>query len=126
MLGVDDRLITPSTMKWVKVGLIAGLLTVPTTILLYYLLGMTVDKAVDGANLTRQWFGILALIVVEVGLITPPVGMNLFIINGVARDIPIGRTYAGVAPFVLSDLIRVVILVAFPAITLWLVGVVVG
>ena len=72
---------------------------------------------------TAIWFGIIALIVVEVGLITPPVGMNLFIINGVARDIPISKTYAGVAPFVLSDLIRVVILVSFPAITLWLVGV---
>lgn len=69
------------------------------------------------------WFGILALIVVEVGLITPPVGMNLFIINGVARDIPIGATYAGVAPFVLSDIVRVVLLVAFPGVTLWLVGV---
>ncbi|MFT6913398.1 MAG: tripartite ATP-independent transporter DctM subunit [Paracoccaceae bacterium] len=72
---------------------------------------------------TAIWFGILALIVVEVGLITPPVGMNLFIINGVARDIPITRTYAGVAPFVVSDMVRVVILVTFPAITLWLVGV---
>jgi hypothetical protein len=60
------------------------------------------------------WFGILALIVVEVGLITPPVGMNLFIINSMARDIPMSRTYAGVAPFVASDLIRVVILVMFP------------
>lgn len=75
------------------------------------------------AENTAIWFGIIALIVVEVGLITPPVGMNLFIINGVARDIPISRTYAGVAPFVLSDLIRVAVLVAFPAITLWLVGV---
>lgn len=69
------------------------------------------------------WFGILALIVVEVGLITPPVGMNLFIINSMARDIPMAATYRGVAPFVLSDLIRVVILVGFPGITLWLVGV---
>jgi TRAP-type C4-dicarboxylate transport system permease large subunit len=72
------------------------------------------------------WFGILALIVVEVGLITPPVGMNLFIINSMARDIPMSRTYAGVAPFVASDLIRVVILVMFPGITLWLVGVLFG
>ncbi|MEL6793532.1 MAG: TRAP transporter large permease, partial [Pseudomonadota bacterium] len=69
------------------------------------------------------WFGILALIVVEVGLITPPVGMNLFIIHSMARDIPITQTYRGVAPFVITDLIRVVILVAFPSITLWLVGV---
>ncbi|MDJ0822061.1 MAG: TRAP transporter large permease [Paracoccaceae bacterium] len=74
-------------------------------------------------EMTAIWFGILALIVVEVGLITPPVGMNLFIINGVARDIPIGATYRGVAPFVLSDIVRVVILVAFPSITLWLVQV---
>ena len=75
------------------------------------------------AEQTAIWFGILALIVVEVGLITPPVGMNLFIINGVARDIPIGQTYRGVAPFVLSDILRVVILVSFPSITLWLVNV---
>ncbi len=70
---------------------------------------------------TAIWFGILALIVVEVGLITPPVGMNLFIIHSMARDIPLGQTYRGVAPFVISDLVRVVILVAFPGITLWLV-----
>ena len=66
------------------------------------------------------WFGILVLIVVEVGLITPPVGMNLFIIHGMAPDIPIQKTFRGVIPFVASDLVRVVILVAFPVITLWL------
>ena len=70
------------------------------------------------------WFGILVLIVVEVGLITPPVGLNLFIINGMARDTPIRETYRGALPFVLTDLVRVVILVAFPAITLWLVWVI--
>lgn len=75
------------------------------------------------AEQTAIWFGILALIVVEVGLITPPVGMNLFIINQVARTVPMSQTYRGVLPFVLSDLVRVVILVAFPSITLWLVGV---
>jgi tripartite ATP-independent transporter DctM subunit len=67
------------------------------------------------------WFGILVLIVVEVGLITPPVGLNLFIINGMAKDTPISETYKGALPFVVTDLIRVVILTAFPAITLWLV-----
>ena len=70
---------------------------------------------------TAIWFGVIALIVVEVGLITPPVGMNLFIIHSMAKDIPVTETYRGVAPFVLTDLIRVVILIAFPAITLWLV-----
>ncbi len=68
---------------------------------------------------TAIWFGILVLIVVEVGLITPPVGMNLFVIQSMAPDIPIRETYRGVMPFVASDLVRVVLLVLFPAITLF-------
>ena len=66
------------------------------------------------------WFGILVLIVVEVGLITPPVGMNLFIINAMDRATPMVETYKAVILFVGSDLVRVGILVAFPAITLFL------
>jgi len=67
------------------------------------------------------WFGILVLIVVEVGLITPPVGMNLFIINTMDSKTPIIETYKAVVYFVASDLVRVVILVLFPIITLFLV-----
>ena len=66
------------------------------------------------------WFGILVLIVVEVGLITPPVGMNLFIINAMDRETPIAQTYKSVMFFVGSDIVRVVLLVLFPAITLFL------
>ncbi len=69
---------------------------------------------------TAIWFGILVLIVVEVGLITPPVGMNLFVINSMNRETPIVETYKAVLYFVASDLIRVAILVAFPVITLML------
>lgn len=64
------------------------------------------------------WFGILALISVEVGLITPPVGLNLFVINSMAKDIPLTDTMRGVVPFILSDLVRVVLLAAFPVISL--------
>lgn len=64
------------------------------------------------------WFGILVLIVVEVGLITPPVGMNLFIINAMDRETPMTETYKAVLWFVTSDIVRVVILVLFPSITL--------
>jgi C4-dicarboxylate transporter DctM subunit len=71
-------------------------------------------------TLTAIWFGILVLIVVEVGLITPPVGMNLFIINAMDRETPMSATYRAVMWFVTSDLIRVAILVAFPAISLFL------
>ncbi|WP_298256053.1 TRAP transporter large permease [uncultured Litoreibacter sp.] len=94
------------------------LLTIP----IFYPIIETLDFGL-GAEGTAIWFGILALIVVEVGLITPPVGMNLFIINQVGGNIPITQTYRGVLPFIASDLIRVVILLAFPSITLWLVGV---
>nr|WP_255670572.1 TRAP transporter large permease [Cognatishimia sp. F0-27] len=66
------------------------------------------------------WFGILVLIVVEVGLITPPVGMNLFVINAMDRATPMVETYRAVLYYVASDLVRVVILVAFPSITLFL------
>ena len=66
------------------------------------------------------WFGILVLIVVEVGLITPPVGMNLFIINAMDRSTPMVETYKAVVYFVGSDLVRVALLVAFPSITLFL------
>ncbi len=94
------------------------LLTIP----IFYPIIESLDFGMT-AEATGIWFGILALIVVEVGLITPPVGMNLFIISSLARDIPIVKTYQGVWPFVVSDLVRVVLLVAFPGITLWLVSV---
>ena len=70
------------------------------------------------AEYVAIWFGILVLIVVEVGLITPPVGMNLFIINAMDRKTKMIDTYKAVLFFVASDLVRVVILVLFPVITL--------
>ena len=68
------------------------------------------------------WFGILVLIVVEVGLITPPVGMNLFIINAMDRKTPMTATYRAVLWFVTSDILRIILLVLFPSITLFLLG----
>lgn len=68
----------------------------------------------------KIWFGILALIVVELGLITPPVGMNVFVINALAKDVPMSQTFRGVMPFFLAELIRVSLILAFPALSLWL------
>ncbi|HLE67108.1 MAG TPA: TRAP transporter large permease subunit, partial [Burkholderiales bacterium] len=75
--------------------------------------GMSVEEL-------KIWFGILALIVVELGLITPPVGMNVFVINSLARDVPMSRTFLGVAPFFAAELFRVALLITFPALSLWL------
>ncbi len=66
----------------------------------------------------KIWFGILTLIVVELGLITPPVGMNVFVINSLATDVPMRKTFEGVAPFIVAEVVRVGVLIAFPAITL--------
>ena len=71
----------------------------------------------------KIWFGILALIVVELGLITPPVGMNVFVISALAKDTPMIETFKGVMPFFGAELVRVAILLSFPALTLWLPGV---
>jgi len=86
--------------------------------------GDFVDAANAGYGMTSEelkiWFGILALIVVELGLITPPVGMNVFVISAMAKDVPMKETFIGVIPFFVAELVRVSILVAFPTITLWL------
>jgi tripartite ATP-independent transporter DctM subunit len=68
----------------------------------------------------KIWFGILALIVVELGLITPPVGMNVFVISALAKDTPMAETFKGVMPFFFAELLRVGLLLAFPIMTLWL------
>lgn len=73
-----------------------------------------------GANETKIWFGIIILVVVEIGLITPPVGLNVFIINAMARDVPMRETFKGVVPFLATEAVRVTLLVLFPAISLFL------
>jgi len=65
------------------------------------------------------WFGILVLMVVEIGLITPPVGMNVFIINSMAKDVPMKDTFKFVMPFLASDLLRILLIVFFPSIVLF-------
>jgi C4-dicarboxylate transporter, DctM subunit len=92
------------------------LLTVP----IFFPMMMALDFGMSPEHVAI-WFGILVLIVVETGLITPPVGMNLFIINAMDRGTSMLETYKAVMFFVLSDLIRVAILVSFPVIVLFLV-----
>ncbi len=70
----------------------------------------------------KIWFGILALVVVELGLITPPVGMNVFVISALSKDVPMRETFIGVLPFFGAEIVRVVLLICFPVITLWLPG----
>lgn len=67
------------------------------------------------------WFGILMLTVVGIGLTAPPIGLNVFVVSSIAKDVPITRTYAGVLPYVAADIVRLAICVLFPSISLLLV-----
>jgi C4-dicarboxylate transporter DctM subunit len=66
------------------------------------------------------WFGIIIVMTVELGLIHPPVGMIVFVIKSVVQDVTFATIFRGVIPFIITDLIRLVILIAFPIIALWL------
>jgi tripartite ATP-independent transporter DctM subunit len=66
------------------------------------------------------WFGVIIVMTVELGLIHPPVGMNVFVIKSVVHEITFTTIFKGVIPFVVTDIVRLVILIAFPAIALWL------
>ena len=68
----------------------------------------------------KLWFGVLALVVVELGLITPPVGLNVFIISALAKDVPISETFKGVMPFFGVEIIRIGLLLLIPGLVLWL------
>ncbi|MBS8259196.1 TRAP transporter large permease [Roseibium polysiphoniae] len=82
-----------------------------------YATAATSTFGMDAEDL-KIWFGILALIVVELGLITPPVGLNVFIINALAKDIPMSETFRGVVPFFLVEIIRIGLIIAFPVLVL--------
>jgi C4-dicarboxylate transporter, DctM subunit len=90
------------------------LLTIP----IFFPIVMGLDLWGLDAESKAIWFGILVLMVVEIGLITPPVGMNVFIINSMATDVPMKETFRYVMPFLATDLLRIVAVVFFPGIVL--------
>ncbi len=128
---------------WVSHLPIPDLSIVLAILLLYVLLGCVMDElsmllltlpvifpAVMGLDLwglereaKALWFGILVLMTVSIGMIAPPVGMNVYVVNNMAKEVPMGETYRGVLPFLAWDATRVVLLLLFPMISLWLVTV---
>ena len=66
------------------------------------------------------WWGVVNVIIMEIGMITPPIGMNVFIMHGMAKDIPLTTIFKGIAPFAAADLVRLALVTIFPAIALWL------
>jgi tripartite ATP-independent transporter DctM subunit len=76
-----------------------------------------------GADDVAVWFGILVLIVCGIGLTAPPIGLNVFVVNAIARDVPMFATYRAVAPFVAADVVRLALVVMFPSLALWVMWV---
>ncbi len=66
------------------------------------------------------WWGIVNVVVIEIGMITPPIGMNVFVLQGVSMDYPLSTIYKGIVPFLSADIIRLAVLVIFPVLSLWL------
>jgi len=125
--------------KWV-IGLqLSPLLVLLVILLIYLVLGCIMDSlsmilltipiffpiimAIDlwglPPDMKAIWFGILALMVVEIGLITPPVGMNVYIISSMAKDVPMKETFIGIVPFLISDVLRITLLVFVPGVALY-------
>lgn len=113
-----------------------GMGTIPTLLVvaaILLLLGSVLDglalmllttpillPVVEGVGMSPIWFGIFITRAMEIGFVHPPLGMNLYVIQGVAKDVPLGRIFRGVLPFLASDLIHLLLLILFPAMALWL------
>jgi len=108
-------------------------------LLFYAVLGMFMDAigmllltlpvvypAVIALGFDPIWFGIIVVKMAEICLITPPIGLNCYVVNGVRPDIPLQDVFKGIAPFFVADVVTVGLLLAFPGIILWLPNLVMG
>jgi tripartite ATP-independent transporter DctM subunit len=125
---------TPQNVTEFLTGLGLGRYGVLLVIMLMYLvLGCVMDAmamviltvpiifpVITALGFDPIWFGVIIVMTVELGLIHPPVGMNVFVIKSVVRDVSIGTIFMGVIPFVVTDIIRLAILIAFPILSTWL------
>jgi len=129
---INETGMPEALLEWVK-SFNAHPITVVFAIMLVYIgLGAVLDSmamllltiplvfapVVNGLNLDPVWFGIIVVVVTEISLVTPPVGMNIFVLNTVLPEVKTGTIFRGVTPFWVTDIIRLVILVLFPFLTL--------
>jgi C4-dicarboxylate transporter, DctM subunit len=124
----------PADLKNFVAGLgLSPILVVGAIMLIYVLLGTAMEELsmilltvpvffplIVAMGLDPIWFGVLIVVVVEIGLISPPVGMNLFVLNTLLPQVQTRTIFYGVLPFIAADCVRLAILVAFPAISLYL------
>jgi tripartite ATP-independent transporter DctM subunit len=140
LVGADifGYFLTMSQIPFLLAEFVVGLavpkaVTLSTILLVYVILGcimpiipaiiLTVPiffPVVTGLGYDPIWFGVIVVTMAEMGQITPPVGINVFVLAGVAKDVPLGTIFRGILPFVVADIARVILIFAFPALALWL------
>jgi TRAP-type C4-dicarboxylate transport system permease large subunit len=91
------------------------LLTIP----IFFPMVMVLDFGMP-KDMVAIWFGIMVLMTVGFGLLAPPVGLNVYVVNSMAKDVPIAESYRGVMPFLISDVLRTALLLFFPGISLFI------
>jgi tripartite ATP-independent transporter DctM subunit len=112
---------------------LAPILVVTVFVIIYLILGTVMESfammvitvpvfapIISDLGYSLIWWGILTVVCIETGMITPPFGLNLFVLKSIAPNVPLTTVYRGVLPFCVADIVRVIILVAFPIISLWL------
>lgn len=124
----------PETLGRAMVGLDLGAYgTLALIILAYVVLGMFLDglsmlvvtipivfPVIQTLGFDPIWFGVVVVIVIEMGMITPPVGLNVFVVKGVAKDVPMATVFRGVMPFLLAMIVALLLIILFPQIALFL------
>jgi TRAP-type C4-dicarboxylate transport system permease large subunit len=118
---IKDWIIALDVNRWVVIGIIVGI---------YLILGCPLDSLsmilltvpiffpiVTALGFDPVWFGIVVIITAEIGLITPPIGLNVQVLSTLFRDIETRTAYRGVYPFLIAEIIGLIIIVAFPVIT---------
>lgn len=128
--GVADGL-----SRWILEGEPSQLTIILGILVVYFVLGMFLDAMammaltipvfypiIQQAGINGIWFGILLVRAMEIALITPPVGMNVFVIQGISKDISLGSIFRGVTPFLAADLLHLALLIALPIVALFLPG----
>jgi C4-dicarboxylate transporter DctM subunit len=119
--------------EWILGLHVAPIMVVVWMLIIYFLLGCVLESLsmvlltvpvffpiIQQVGLDPVWFGIIVVVAVEISLITPPVGLNVFVLKGVLETVPTSTIFKGVTPFIFADLVRVTILVLVPGITLLL------
>ena len=133
-----SKLLTMSGLATGVLGLVQstgleGLPLIFTILLVFLVLGCVMDSMaiilifvplfapiIVAQGFDLVWFGVIVIVATEIAMITPPIGMNVFVLKAVLPRVPIQKIFKGLVPFILADVIRLGILVLFPAITLWL------